>query len=186
MTAPLSRRMSEALIANYAFFAALPEEARERLKTGMAELGQDVLEAQQQSAPVYSGPERKGVVPGLLKSELTVAEAFANLRVRIGFPQLRGKRSKIWYAIVMEYGRQAREVPMRRLKNGARSEWRSRIGAGTARAGLKPDDLLTARRTMRVGAIEPRPFVHQEERFYAVADAKLAELVDGLTGEAVA
>lgn len=177
-------RLSEALIANHAFLMALPEAARKKVREALSEIGEEVLEAQQAAAPVYSGEPRKGVIPGLLKQSLSVAQAVDLLRVRIGYPGLKGKRSKLFYAVIMEYGRQARVVPMRRLKQGARSEWRKRRAEGTARRAFKPDDLLSRARTMRVGAIAPRPFVHLEDRFYAVVDRHLEGLMDAITAEA--
>lgn len=174
----MSDRLSAALIANQTFFNALPSAVREEVKDTLAKLGQDILTAQQSMVPVYAGKPRKGVVPGRLKAALNVAEATDFLRVRVGYPQLRGRRSKLFYAIIMEYGRQAREVPMRRLKRGARSEWLARIRGGSARAGQKPDDLLDRKTTMRVGAIAPRPFVHLDDRFAIAIDAAVADFWD--------
>lgn len=167
----MSRMLSEGLIHNYAFFAALPAAAREAAKETLEDIAADVLALQQSLVPVYSGRERKDVTPGLLKDALNIAEAIQYLRVRIGLPQLKGKRSKLFYAIFVEYGRQAKTVAMRRLKRGARKEWNARARAGTARRSAKPADLLDAARTMRVGAIAPRPFVHVEDRFQQVIDA---------------
>jgi hypothetical protein len=170
----MSPRLSAALVANVTFFNALPQAAREQVRETLGEIARDILTAQQAAAPVYAGKARKGVTPGLLKQSLTIAEAFEHLRVRVGYPDLKGRKSKLFYAVIQEYGRQARTTPVRRLKRGARPEWRKRIRAGTARAGLKPQDLLSAGREMRVGAVPPRPFVHLEERFGMAIDAAIA------------
>ena len=162
---------NEALLANSAFFAALPEAAREEFSEGGRLVADEVLQLQKSLVPVFSGKERKGVVPGRLRDALTIAEAASMLRFRVGYPQLKGKKSKIFYAIYMEYGRKGGVVSVRRLKQGARGEWRRRVTARSASSRVKPEDLLSTNRTMRVGPLAPRPFVRIEKQVDGVIDA---------------
>jgi hypothetical protein len=175
---------SASIIAAQAFFATLPQAAREELKRDLKEIADEALKLQQQLVPVYEGKERKGVVPGRLRDALTIAEGFTLLRVRIGLPQMRSRRAKTFYAIWMEYGRRGGTVPVRRLKVGARAEWLERIGTGRARARLKPQDLLSKARTMRVSPLPPRPFVHIEDRIDAITSGYIARFWDNVEAAA--
>jgi hypothetical protein len=175
--------LSEAMIANQAFFAALPQAAREELTVTLGEIGRDVLEIQQSAVPVYTGPARKDVEAGLLKRSLTVAEAIESLRVRIGFPALQKGRSRLFYAIIQHYGRKAQTVQVTRGDNRQRGKWRVRMQDGRALA-YRPTPARSY--SMRVRAMAGTPFVHVEERADAAIDRRLADFWDKVTGRAEA
>ncbi len=148
---------SEGLTAAYAFFASLPKAAQDEAKQGIAELSVEALILQRAAAPYRSGN---------LKNALSIKEATTMLRARVGYPEMRGKKSKTFYAIWMEYGRRAQTVWVRRLNRGARKDWKARIAGGRASSRAKPNDLLNKGGAfpMKVTALPARPFVHQESQ----------------------
>jgi hypothetical protein len=153
------------LEAQFSVFASLPEAARDDLASVLGEIGKRVLAVQQAGAPEKTGK---------LKAALTIQEAVARLRVRIGYPKLTKGRNGLFYAIIQEYGRRAQEVFVRRLSKPARAEWRSRIRLGAASSRMKPADLARGY-IMRVRAMTGKRFVHVEDRVDGIVD-------DAITG----
>lgn len=172
----------DGLEANYALFASLPDIARDELATAFDAIGSEALGIQQQLAPVYDGEARKGVVPGQLKAALTISQAIGVLRLRVGLPQLRS-RSKIFYAVIMEYGRRAQQVTVRRLKQGGRQAWRKLVREGLASARARPAALTGQPYTMQIPALPPRPFVHVDSRLDALVDRYMARFQDAVAAK---
>ncbi len=170
----MKRSRWRGLSATEARFAALDSVGREELKESLRQAAKEVLPLQQEGAPVYAGKSRKDVEPGLLKQGLKIEEQMDRLRVRVGFPQIRGKRSKLWYAIIMEKGRKDQLSPIRRLRRGARADWRKMVREGTARMSRKPDSLIVkpgkGKGYVHVTALPALKFVHIEERLETVMD----------------
>lgn len=167
----------DGLGTTYALFAALGDAARTELKGELLGIARDVLAEQQKLVPVYDGKPRKNVVPGKLKAALTVEEAIAALRVRIGYPQLRKGRTGLFYALIMEKGRRGQTVTVQRMNKAGRKEWRQRIVDGRARARKKPTDLVTSYR-LRVTPLPARVHVHIENRMGEIINSRLAGFWD--------
>ncbi|HWU03169.1 MAG TPA: HK97 gp10 family phage protein [Novosphingobium sp.] len=135
------------LEANIAFWASIEPAARKQLAEDLGQIGLDILEAQQAAAPVRTGR---------LRDALTVAQALNNLRVRVGYPDMKRKDDR-FYAIMQEYGVKAGEKMVQRRK---RVKGRLRLQRGKKRT----EDVVSTYR-LRWPARPARPFVHLESRF---------------------
>jgi hypothetical protein len=149
-----SQGWSDALNSAFSLFTALPEAAREQAGEALREIGKEALELQEALVPKRTG---------FLAQGLTVSEAIEYLRVRVGFPSLKGGRNDRFYAIVMEYGRKAQTVTVKRstIASPRSAVARKRLRAGQA---LRKPYLL------HVTALPARPFVHVEDRIDQLAD----------------
>lgn len=143
----------ENLEANFAFWASIEPEARRQLAADLGEIGMEALAAQQQAAPFDTGR---------LRNALTVAQAIDNLRVRVGYPDLKKKDDR-FYAIMQEYGVKAGEKLVQRRK---RVNGKLRLQRRRKRA----EDIVATYR-LRWPARPARPFVHLEARFEQILNA---------------
>jgi hypothetical protein len=149
-----SQGWSDALNSAFSLFTALPEAAREQAADALRDIGQEALELQEALVPKRTG---------FLGQGLTVAEAVNYLRVRVGFPSLKGGRNDRFYAIVMEYGRKAQTVTVRRSTIASPK-------TATARKRLRAGQTLRKPYLLSVTALPARPFVHVEDRIDQLAD----------------
>jgi hypothetical protein len=95
---------------------------------------------------------------GALRSGLSKKLLRGSMRLQVG---IIGKPSnrRLFYGRIVEFGRKAQTVTVRRLRKGGRKAWLSAIGAGTASARSKPDSLTSTYR-MKVRGMRARPFVY--------------------------
>lgn len=164
----------DGISATQALFAALSNEARTELKEELVGIADEVLALQQKFVPVYSGKPRKRVIAGKLKAALTIEQAIAELRVKIGYPRLGRGKSSLFYALIMEKGRKGGTVTAQRLGKAGRSEWLSRIRDGRARASRKPSGLGSTYQ-LRVTPLAPRVHVHIENQVADLINTRLAD-----------
>jgi hypothetical protein len=86
-------RPIENLQTEIAFLAAIPAAVRKEGAEELGELGAQALGMQQAAAPFRTGR---------LRNALTVAQAINGMRMRVGYPDLKGGRDPRFYAIWQE------------------------------------------------------------------------------------
>ena len=149
---------------NIARLAAIEPAARQQLAEDLGTLGELALELQMAGAPSRTG---------FLRNNLTIAQSVATLRVRVGYPDLKGGKDKRFYAVFQESGVAAgsKLVQRRRRVNGKLRLLRGR---------KRPEDIVMSR-TITWKARPGRPFVHIEGKMSGL----LADVQDSFWAKAL-
>lgn len=154
----------ENLQSALALLASIEPAARQQLAEELGELGEKALALQMAAAPFRTGR---------LRNALTIAQALNGMRVRVGYPDLKGGRDPRFYAIMQEYGVKAGEkrVTRRIVRPGMAGKRGRKAVAGRT----KPYEMHWAARAAH-------PFVHQESQF----DQLLADVQERFWARALA
>ena len=131
----MARETVQGLAEANAVLQAIPIAAREQVAVETAIIGREVLAAMKRDVPRDTGA---------LAGALMVQTIFDQLRTRVGLLGISKFRPKLFYGIIVEYGRKAQVV---RLTRGKRAKQLRAIGES---------------RTMKVSALPARPFVHAD------------------------
>jgi hypothetical protein len=152
--------MIPGLAEGIALLDALEPEARAQLELDLEWLADETLAIQQSLSPFRTGN---------LYRNLTKDLALEQLRIAVGYPQLKGGRSPLFYAIVAEFGRRAGQKLVTVRRRGARNK-------------KKPGATFT--RLQRWTALAGRHFVHVEDRIATLADNLLDHFWDDVLARA--
>jgi hypothetical protein len=136
----------ENLQAAIAMMASIEPAARQQLAEELGDLGMQALAMQMAEAPVRTGR---------LRDALTIAQAVASLRVRIGYPDMKSGKDRRFYAVMQEYGVKAGSQKVTRINR------RAGRTVQKGRTKVYPRSTYTMSWPARPG----RPFVHLETRF---------------------
>lgn len=127
----------------------LPDTMTAELRHVLNDAGPRLARQMQARAPRRTGKLQAGIKWKVLPK---------TLKLQVGLLGTKAGRSKLFYGRILDRGRKAQVVQVRRLKAGGGKAWTAMIAAGTARASRKPAALTTTY-SMSVKPIAPMRFV---------------------------
>lgn len=147
---PTKRSRVQGLAEANALFESLPVAAAHELGDIFGALGREIVSRQVARAPRDTGA---------LRAALTYQNLIEALRLRAGLLAIGGKNGP-WYGRVIEFGRRAQTVIVKRRRRGARSRRAAQIAATYK---------------LRVRAANERVFIRINDEAAALAEPRLAE-----------
>lgn len=159
-------RPVDGLAETFALFDRLPDVARDRLAEEVEEIAGEVLAAQRRDVAKRSGA---------LAAALSLEVMIEGLRARVGLLSVVGKRSRLFYGRIIEAGRRAQTVMVKRRPRGS--------GASSGRRRRRRADAVASVYSMKVRPMAPRPFV-RVDRPEIHAEQRLANFWSKVASEA--